>query len=148
MRVLSLLLLMILPLGACRSARPPQQPAVPLTVRLAGSPDLNGGNAAFIHVFQLSDNASFRSAPYEAFWQSPDQALGGSMLSANQVQLFPSSMEELRLELSPDVRFIGVAANLRDPDPDRWRTVYSVDDLRGNNLQVTIGSDSVSSEVQ
>lgn len=139
----------LLSAGACRTARPPVQTAVPLTVSIAGTPDLNGGgNAAFVHVFQLSDNAAFRIAPHEAFWQSPDQALGASVIAANQVQLFPSANEVIRLELASDVRFIGVAANLRDPDRDRWRAVYSVDELIGSELRVTIGSDSMSSEVQ
>jgi type VI secretion system VasD/TssJ family lipoprotein len=119
------------------------------TVQVTGAPDLNsGGNAAFVHIYLLTDNAMFRTASYEAFWQSPQEALGESMRSSSQVQLFPGTKESVELELQTDIRYVGVAANLRAPDRDRWRAVFPASDVEGNVLHVVVDANSLSAQVQ
>lgn len=146
---LLLLTITIMTAGACRSTRLPTEQSIPLVVEVSGANDLNGGgNAAFVHVFQLTDNAGFRTTQAESFWQAPEQVLGDALRGANQVQLFPGANERLDLELNPDARFVGVAANLRDPDRDRWRAVLPASEVQGRILRVVVDANSLSVQVQ
>ncbi|HEX7071049.1 MAG TPA: type VI secretion system lipoprotein TssJ [Rhodothermales bacterium] len=152
-RLLATAIVMIvgaLALSGCRGSRDTAEPrAVPLTVHVTGADDLNGGgNAAFVHVYQLADDAGFRNAPPESFWQAPDQALGSSMLSTSQVQLFPGEDETITVGLGSDTRYVGVAANLRDPDRDRWRAVFPAAELAGKSIHVTVDSNGLSAALQ
>lgn len=126
-----------------------EESTVPLSVQVTGASDLNGGgNAAFVHIYQLSENAGFRNTPPESFWQAPDQAIGDGLLSSSQIQLFPGDDETVALEIGPDVRYVGIAANLRDPDRDRWRAVFPVEDLAGRTVHVTVDTNSLSTEIR
>lgn len=136
--------------GGCSLLRgSADETAMPVPIIVTGEPDLNGGgNAALVYVYQLADDAGFRAAPHESFWQAPAELLGETLLGTNQVQLFPNASETLTVELQPGTRFLGVAANLRDPDRDNWRAVYSVEEVAQNPIQVTVGANALSAQIQ
>ena len=130
--------------SGCRSAAPPPPPPPPeppLTVTVVGGTDLNGGgNAAVLRIYQLAGDANFQRAPVQAFWQGDEQILGSELLGAKrEVLLFPGSTEIVRLVLDDNAQFLAVAADLRDPDPDHWRAIYPVADVRGSAMAVVVG---------
>lgn len=108
---------------------------------VVGGEDLNGGgNAAVLRIYQLAGDANFQRAPVQAFWQDDEQVLGGELISAKrEVLLFPGSSEIIRIVLDDQTQFLAVAADLRDPDPDHWRAIYPVREVRGNAMAVIVG---------
>ena len=146
---LALMLLAVSGCGLFGRGAAVQEQAVPVRIHITGQADLNGGgNAAFVQVYQLADNSALRNALPESFWQSPEQSLGDALLAMNQIQLFPGSEEALMLELAPGARYLGIAANLRAPDRDRWRAILAVDELGGRTVGVTVDSNTLSAELQ
>jgi type VI secretion system VasD/TssJ family lipoprotein len=105
---------------------------------LEGGADANGGNAVSVGVYQLSSDSRFRQTPVEVFWRDVRSALEDDLVGrALTVVLYPDERRILEIDLADDARFVGVAANLRDPASDGWRRVYPVDDARdGLHLRV------------
>lgn len=120
-----------------------------LELTLAGEPDLNGGgNAAVVRVYQLSNDTNFRATPIESFWRDDRGVLGSEYVGHQQVLLYPDQETTLPIEVDKQARFIGVAADLRQPNQDLWRQVYPVSELRGNRVVVMVGSDQLTVEVR
>lgn len=143
-RLLSIAFLVAV-LGGTGCSRAPQAPPPPppLVVTVAGGEDLNGGgNAAVLRIYQLGGDANFRRAPVQAFWQDDEQALGAELVSAKrEVLLFPGSTETVRIDLADEAQFVAVAADLRAPDPENWRAIYPVSEVRGKAVAVLVGDD-------
>lgn len=121
------------------SKKPPAPPT--LTATIVGEADLNGGgNAAVVRLYPLAGDANFRRAPVQSFWQNDEAALGEELVSAKrEVLLFPGTNEAVELPLDDRAQFVGIAADLRDPDPDHWRAIYPVDEVRGQNVSIRVG---------
>jgi type VI secretion system VasD/TssJ family lipoprotein len=99
---------------------------------LEGSADSNGGNAVSVGVYQLSSDSRFRRAPVEVFWRDARSALEEDLVGRPlTVVLYPDERRVLEVDLAEGARFVGVAANLRDPDSGGWRRVYPVGEARG-----------------
>lgn len=127
--------------SACGSAPP--------VVVLQGGPELNaGGNAATVRVYQLTNDTNFLNTTIEAFWRDDAGALADELVSSESFVLYPDQSETFELDLSDETRYVGVAVDLRQPDRDRWRAVYPVDDLAKRQVVVTVGSDALSTEVR
>jgi type VI secretion system VasD/TssJ family lipoprotein len=140
-------LLVAVPLLASCSRRPlePPPPPDPTVISLTGTADMNaGGNAAIIRVYMLSSDAAFRRTPIQDFWQDDSAALGADLVGTKrEVLLYPGERESMQFVPGADVAFIGFAADLRDPDPNAWRVIRPVDELRGRRVAVTVNSDRV-----
>jgi len=128
---------MVLFLTACGSSEPLRLP-----LSLEGSASMNsGGNAAVVRVYQLASSTTFRQAPIESFWQD-DEGLLGSDLVVPKVErtLYPDAVEEITLEIHENTRHIAIAADLRDPDADHWRQLFTVDEVEaGQPFVVQVG---------
>lgn len=134
-----LFLLCVLPATGCSTT---------VEVRMRGQSDMNsGGNAAVVQVYELSGKGSFLDASPRTFWQG-NGALGGVLVRAPQRNtLFPNETKTFELELAEKTKFIGVAANLRNPDPEEWRALYPVEEV-GDWLSVTVHSNGISVSVE
>lgn len=130
-------------LVGCRRTQlpPPPEPPAPLAVTVVGESDLNGGgNAAVVRIYQLAGDANFRRAPVQSFWQNDEQALGSELLSGKrEVLLFPDVTETVEVPLDDRTQFVGFAADLRDPDPDHWRAIFPVSEVRERAVAVRVG---------
>lgn len=130
-------LLLVLILTACGSAEPLRLP-----LSLEGSSAMNsGGNAAVVRVYQLASSTTFRQAPIESFWQD-DEGLLGSDLVVPKVErtLYPDDVEEITLEIHDNTRYIAIAADLRDPEADHWRQIFTVEEVEaGQPFVVEVG---------
>lgn len=138
----ALLAVLLLAVAGCfgRKPPPPPPPPAPLTVTLVGEADLNGGgNAAVVRIYQLAGDANFRRAPVQSFWQSDESALGAELVSGKrEVLLFPDATETVELPIDDRTQFVGFATDLRDPDPDHWRAIYPVDEVREQVVSIRV----------
>jgi type VI secretion system VasD/TssJ family lipoprotein len=116
----------------------------PIEMIIAGESDLNaGGNAVRIHIFQLTNDALFKSASVASFWNNPEQVLGDEIVGHDQVLLYPNDEERLTVEPREGTKFVGIAANLREPDPNQWRQIYTLDHVKRKTVRVSVGSNQV-----
>jgi len=140
--VLSLLLIVPL-LAACsrRPAEPP--PPAPTVVDISGTSAMNaGGNAAIVRVYMLASDAAFRRTPIQDFWQDDSAALGTDLAgSKREILLYPGDQESFTITPGENVAFVGIAADLREPDPNGWRVIRPVDELRGRRMNVVVTED-------
>lgn len=103
----------------------------------------NGGNAAIVKVYQLKGEGNFKNTPLSAFWRGDTEALGGELIgSPRKMTVYPSTKRTIEFTVAKKAKFVGVAANLRDPDREKWRSIHSLKDM-GNELTVTVVEDRV-----
>lgn len=126
-----------------------------LNMTLAGKPDMNsiddggGGNAAVVRIYQLSNETNFRDVTLEAFWQNDEEALGSELIAPpQQIRLFPDQQETIKVEPTSNTKFIGVAADLRQPDRERWRQIYSIEEMKGKRIMVEVGKNYVTIDLR
>lgn len=120
----------------------------PLTVRLQGQEDMNGGNAARVHIFELAGETNFRTATVSKFWRDTKGTLGGELINAREELLYPNETKTVEFEVAEKTKFIGIAANLRNPDREQWRSIHPVEEVKGEEIAVTVGVDRVQVRVQ
>ncbi len=137
-------------MGCSRTPPPPPPPPPPTILTLTGTADLNaGGNAAVVRIYQLAGDANFQRASVQDFWQSDEQALGSELISGKrEVLLFPNTTETIELALDDRAQFVGFAVDLRTPDPDHWRAIYPVGDVRSKAVAVRVGETRLFVSVQ
>jgi type VI secretion system VasD/TssJ family lipoprotein len=115
--------------------------AMEMTVQ-GGSDMNNGGNAAVVRLYQLSGDSNFMRASLETFWRDDEETLGGELIAPKQeILLYPEQERAIDLNIGAETRYIGIAADLRAPDPVQWRKVFAAEELRGKQVTVTVGSD-------
>lgn len=121
----------------------------PLEMTVAGEPELNGGgNAVIVRIYQLRSDTNFRGATVETFWQDDHAALGNEYVDHRQMLLYPNQVETIPIELNKEARYVGIAADLREPDQDRWRDIFAVGELRGRDVSVSVGSNRLTVAVK
>jgi type VI secretion system VasD/TssJ family lipoprotein len=140
--------LVLLYVSGCRSLKRTTGPE-PVRVTVSGTSNLNsGGNAAFVHVYELTSETNFRNAVLESFWQDPDAALGQERVESRQIRLNPGQDTTFVFNPAAQTLFVGVAANLRQPDREQWRQIYPVSGMLGKQLYVVIGETTVTASVR
>lgn len=121
--------------------------SMPLTeMTMQGGTDMNnGGNAAVVRVYQLTGDSNFMRSSLESFWRDDEQALGSELVGAKQeILLYPQQERGVELTIGEGTRFVGIAADLREPDPVGWRHIFDAEELRGKEVNITVGSDRLS----
>lgn len=120
-----------------------------IEVAVFGEPEMNdGGNAAVVNVYQLSGDGNFRQTPLSAFWRDDVAALGDELVvSPRTLTVYPSDSKTVEIELVDGATYLGVAANLRNPDRERWRSIHRLEEI-GDHVTVRIGSNHVAVEVE
>jgi len=119
-----------------------------IEVRTEGQADMNsGGNAAVVQVYELSGEGNFRDLSFRSFWQQ-DGSLGGTLIGTPwKKTVYPNDRKRFELEVADKTKFIGVAANLRNPDSEKWRALYPVEEV-GDWVSVTVHSNRISVSVE
>ncbi|MEM0963707.1 MAG: type VI secretion system lipoprotein TssJ [Bacteroidota bacterium] len=118
----------------------PELPPGPVAFDLVGDSQMNaGGNSARVYLYPLSSEATFLATPVQAFWDDPETVLAddlaGTVRDATVRPGSTSNLEEVTLEGAP---FLGIAADLRTPQDDQWRTVLPASQVRGRSILVTV----------
>jgi type VI secretion system VasD/TssJ family lipoprotein len=118
-----------------------------IEVTTAGQPDMNsGGNAAVVQVYQLSGEGNFGDLSFQSFWQK-EGTIAKLIDSPARRTIYPGEQERFELEVAGNTKFIGVAANFRNPDSEGWRALYSVEEV-GDWLSVTVHDNRISVNVE
>ncbi len=107
-----------------------------VTLVVEGAGDMNttsggAGNAAEVRVYQLSNRVNFEMTDPRRFWGDDVAALGNELIGAPvQFSVFPNKQsDELEIVIKKETRFLGIAANLRDPNRNTWKKVYAIDQI-------------------
>lgn len=142
---LPLLLAVLATAAALAGCRAPAAPAT--TVVITGTQALNaGGNAAIVRLYPLASDARFRQTPQADFWRSGSAVDADVAGAVREVLLYPGDEETIELPLG-GAAYLGVAADLRAPDRDRWRAVFPVGAVDKQTLAVTVDSSFVMTEI-
>lgn len=114
-----------------------------IEVTTAGQPDMNsGGNAAVVQVYQLGGEGNFQDLSFRSFWQQ-EGTIAKLIDTPSKKTVYPNERERFDLEVAEKTKFIGVAANLRNPDSEKWRALYPVEEV-GDWLSVTVHDNRIS----
>ena len=120
----------------------------PIELAISGDDDMNEGNAVTVVYFQLTSNATFVNAPAATFWENDNAALASDLAIAKQkLVLYPGRQETIEVTLAKDASYLGLAANYRNPDPQGWRVIYPVDEVKGKKISLTVSHDRLFTEV-
>ena len=136
---------------------PPPKPPQPVNVKLtlAASPDVNpdGQNRPspiVVRIYQLKDDTGFKDADYFALYDKEAATLAAALVSRVEFELAPGEKRTADYAVSPDTRYIGVAAAYRDIRNAQWRaqsgtTEKGIADLiKKNQIQIAVDRARVS----
>lgn len=107
----------------------------PRTVELhiVGTSDLNAGEdgqglSTVVRLYKLRDQTGFLSMPYSEFGVADKEkaSLGTDLVDVKELVLAPGQILDLQEKMPGDIRYLGVVALLRAPDPQRWRFAFSL----------------------
>ncbi|MTH98019.1 type VI secretion system lipoprotein TssJ [Roseibium sp. RKSG952] len=131
----------LLVLTGCVSTSPS-----PTTVDLAitGSANMNGGAPAKVKVYYLASTAEFGSADFFTLFNTPEAALGGSLVAMDEFQLAPGRTVTGIRSVNGTPTAVGVVAAFRDIDNARFKSVRSLKPNAANRVRVTVLGNSVS----
>lgn len=74
--------------------------------------------------------------------------MGGKLIGTPwKKTVYPNERKQFELEVADKTKFIGVAANLRNPDSEKWRALYPVEEV-GDWVSVTVYSNRISVNVE
>ena len=112
-------------------------------IALKGTAEQNsGGHPVVIHIYQLSSDTNFNRAVVESFWQDDTNILGDDLVKPKiEILLAPGEIKRVKLKLSDEIKFIGIAADFRKPDKNGWRKVYPLDSNRAKNILINVAAD-------
>jgi len=97
-----------------------------------------GGHAAVVKLYQLRAADAFRSAPLSTFWRDDTGVLGADLVaSPRTLTVYPDTATTAEVEVADEAAYLAVAANLRSPDRDRWRSLRALDAI-GDRVVVTV----------
>lgn len=160
---LSLALALALTLGGCGlfgggaapavPGAPPGAPPAPVlrpvTLTIVGGADMNaGGNAAVVKVYPLRGTSMLLGTIVESFWREGG-SVGDDLAGAPQeVLVYPGEATTITVDLPADTPYLGLAADLRSPEPDAWRTTFEAPAVRGRTVTVTVGARSLDTAVR
>jgi type VI secretion system protein VasD len=81
-----------------------------------------------VRVYQLSDDAAFRSAGFRDLWKHDAETLGPALLSSKEIVMQPDSKEKISVPLNEKTKFVAGFAIFRSPGSAKWSFVQPVSD--------------------
>jgi type VI secretion system protein VasD len=125
----------------------------PKTVELhiAGTRDLNAGEdgqglSTVVRLYKLRDRTGFLSMPYSEFGAADKEkaSLGTDLVDVKELVLAPGQILDLQEKMPGDIRYLGVVALLRAPDPQRWRFAFSLAKADSSPIAVAVNACAMS----
>lgn len=158
-RALVAVLLAALSAAGCAKAPvvEPPPPPVNVVVEMGATPGVNpdaAGRASplTVRVFQLTEDGAFSKAEFFALWEQEAATLAATVVGRHETVLAPGGTGEIRFQLDPKIRVVGVAAAYRDFRKARWRTSAAIPEQPAPGstirLQVTADSHAVTAQWQ
>lgn len=114
-------------------------------VTLEATQDLNkGGNACFVCIYQLRNDMDFKRTPVESFWIEGEKPFEADIVDKPVCEtLIPGDEAYIDITILDETNFIGVAADFREPDKERWRQVYAIPSKKPKEIRIIVGSNTV-----
>ena len=147
-----LLALSTITLVGCGKSDPPPPPPPPvLELTVSGSADQNPGadgtpRPVAVHLYQLAATDKFTNADGFAWVEHEQSTLGADELSSSEFVLKPSEKQEMKQDLKPGTKALGVAVWFYDINNAKWRASASVAANGPTKLVLNVGKLSVSLE--
>ncbi len=121
----------------------------PIQLSVSGTDDVNDGNAVTVVYFQLSSSSTFESAPPAEFWRDGNAVLSGSVVGQeHRFVLGPGEERSIEIEPRDEASYIGFAADYRSPQGNDWKHIFSVEELKGKSIALTVARNRLIVEVQ
>jgi type VI secretion system protein VasD len=146
-----LLVVLSVTLAGCGGSKPPPPPPPPPTLELTvtGSADLNPTadgtpRPVVVHLYQLAATQKFSTADFFALVEHEQATLGPDDLDASDFVLRPSEKQEVKQDLKPGTKALGVVAWFYDIDNAQWRASAPVAANGPTKLLLDVGKLSVS----
>lgn len=120
-----------------------------VNVHVLGQAEMNkGGNAAVVKLYQLTAEGNFKNTPLSAFWRDDEGALASELVTPpRKITVYPAHTKTISLAVEDNTTYLGVAANLRTPDRDKWRSLVPLKEM-GDRVSVTIDRNTVKVEFE
>jgi len=89
------------------------------------NPDAEGKPLSVVmRVYQLTDLERFAATDAETLWDTPQKALGNTLVEAREITLLPGIGQIDQWPLAKNARYVGVAAFFRDEQGARWKVAF------------------------
>lgn len=131
----------------------PEEDNVDFTYQITASHDINPNingqpSPVLVRVYQLSNNVNFNNASYDALFDNEHSALGAEFISINEYLVHPNTSNPVQLQISKNVKYLGVAVGYRSIDMVNWRAVVAVPEEHfWSDLGIEIKVDTLSVRV-
>jgi type VI secretion system protein VasD len=122
-------------------------PSKTVELHIAGTRDLNAGEdgqglSTVVRLYRLRDQTGFLSMPYSEFGAADKEkaSLGADLVDVKELVLAPGQILDLQEKMPGDIRYLGVVALLRAPDPQRWRFAFSLAEADSQPIAVAVNA--------
>lgn len=135
-----LTLIIIMSLSACAST----QLGTALSIHSAKylNPDINGQPAPVVlSIYQLKKPFRFNNADYGSLISHGDAVLGSNLIDKQTVEIRPSTTRIIKLKLTKNTRYIGVAAEFRNINSAKWHQTIKIP-ISKKNIRIVIQLES------
>jgi type VI secretion system protein VasD len=123
-------------LGACASSATTK--ASPYRIEFQAARDVNGDSRqrpspVLVKVYALRSPTSFQSADFFALQNQADTVLGKDLVEIEQLVLMPGESRSIKKPGNPDVTSIGIVAEYRLLEKNKWREIVTLPDPKQLN---------------
>jgi len=103
----------------------------PVRLKVKSEPSLNLDSdqqslPVVLRVYQLKDPQAFAQASFDELWKQDKAVLGSSLLSVQELVVYPDRTERYDLSRSKGVRHLGLMATFRQPESGHWKQLVRV----------------------
>jgi type VI secretion system protein VasD len=122
--------------------------ATSLELTIVGGPELNPNvqgrpSPVVVRIFQLGAEGAFQSADVGALFEHPEEALRDDLIAQAEFVLRPGDIQEQKLDLTPRVRALGIAAAFRELGQTVWHMTVPLKMGRRNLLLIDLDRNTI-----
>lgn len=89
-------------------------------------------------IFELSSRTIFDTQDFFSLYDTPEKILGPDLLKKDELELQPDSVQQYKMNLNRNTRYVGVVVAYRNIDQARWRAVIEVDPTGYDDINVNV----------
>lgn len=142
-----LTLMLALSLIGCESTT---ESSVSFTYQIKAASDINPDfkgtpSPVVVRIYQLTNDVNFINASYESLFENDRQALGAEYLTHDEYLVHPNSITPIKLEVSENVKHLGIAVGYRSIEMINWRSIIDINEnqswydfLQSHGIEVQI----------
>jgi len=103
------------------------------------NPDISGRpSPVVVKIFELSSRAIFDTQDFFSLYDNAEQILGPDLIKKDEIELQPSTIQNYKMSLNRNTRYVGVVVAYRNIDQARWRAVIEVDPTGYDDIDVNV----------